>query len=708
VTRPPHLLFLVLLGAVALAAYTSSFNADLVQDSKARVLEDPRVRDVTADNVRHILTEDYWWPLTNSGLYRPVTTASYLFNYAVLGNGVRPQGYHWVNFLVHFVNATLVYLLAQALFARAAPAFFTAALFAVHPAGVETITNVAGRPDLLAASFVLGGLLIYLGATRNGRDLEWRPALGVALAGFLGCLCKENAAVLLPLIVVLDLSRSSAPWRLRARGYLWLAFAILAWLCLRQLVLGTLTVPRIPFVDNPLAGADFWTAKMTAFKVLGRSLWLLFWPRTLSCDYSYDQIPLVSWRFARLEDLEAVAALAVVLGALAGTVYLRRRNQTAFFFVAFVFVTILPTSNLVVPIGTIMAERFLYLPIVGYVACLVALIDAVCRWSIPVRADGPGRSFHRNEWLATAILTVVLLGYAGRTYARNGDWTSELELWRSAVLTSPNSYKPHLALAYLLYREDPARNIDVAIREAETAAAIIDRRALPAIDVPLEIFAHLGAYYSTKGDQLRRPTPDGSFVTSEQSRPWYEKAVAELTRAVAIDSALNEAHHREQRQRGRRLSEIPEVSNHDLYDHLGMAESRLGRYRKAIEAWNHLLRLAPTRVDVHVKVAAALRLDGRNPEALVALHESWLLDRQNAEIPKMLVTVYQESDVRGCAIRLVDGRPELNPLCAAVEGHRCQASRALVRLFEESKQFVSAEWMRRRTIEEQHCRVPGS
>ena len=51
-----------------------------------------------------------------TGLYRPLSTFSYLLNYAIFGNGPLPAGYHWVNFALHAVNIALVYLLGLLLF----------------------------------------------------------------------------------------------------------------------------------------------------------------------------------------------------------------------------------------------------------------------------------------------------------------------------------------------------------------------------------------------------------------------------------------------------------------------------------------------------------------------------------------------------------------------------------------------------------------
>jgi len=79
-------------------------------------------------------------------MYRPVTTLSYLFNYATVGNSNHPAGYHWVNFFLHAVNVLFVFALVcacQAGRARAfRTAFFVALLWSVHPALTESVTTL--------------------------------------------------------------------------------------------------------------------------------------------------------------------------------------------------------------------------------------------------------------------------------------------------------------------------------------------------------------------------------------------------------------------------------------------------------------------------------------------------------------------------------------------------------------------------------------
>ena len=235
-----------------------------------------------------------------------------------------------------------------------------AALWGVHPLLTESITNIVGRADLLAAFGVLAGLLCYVkSATALGRrKLLWMAAMLIAQA--VGIFSKENAAVLPGIMLLYDLTwRRRAAWRERLLTYSAVALPLAAFFCLRA------TMPMhilARFGDNPLMGAGFWTARLTAIKVIGKYLWLFVWPARLSADYSYNAVPLFGWQPVDWEDAKALIALAVCLGAVLLAVRWYRTRKPLFFFLAFFFVALAPASNLAILIGSIMAERFVYLP----------------------------------------------------------------------------------------------------------------------------------------------------------------------------------------------------------------------------------------------------------------------------------------------------------------------------------------------------------
>src|SRR5258708_5016437 len=125
--------------ALTLLAYSNSFHAGMVLDSKALLLQDPRVHAATGQNLSLILAHSSSWPIGENGTYRPLTTLSYLFNYAILGDGDQPEGYHWVNLLLHIGNVLLVLALGRMLLGHLGPSALLAVLWAVHPASPESV-----------------------------------------------------------------------------------------------------------------------------------------------------------------------------------------------------------------------------------------------------------------------------------------------------------------------------------------------------------------------------------------------------------------------------------------------------------------------------------------------------------------------------------------------------------------------------------------
>jgi hypothetical protein len=79
---------------LALLAYSNYFQGALVFDNASIIGKDTRIREATVQNVRLILTENYWYGRFETNLYRPATTLSFLFNYAILGSGANPESYH--------------------------------------------------------------------------------------------------------------------------------------------------------------------------------------------------------------------------------------------------------------------------------------------------------------------------------------------------------------------------------------------------------------------------------------------------------------------------------------------------------------------------------------------------------------------------------------------------------------------------------------
>jgi hypothetical protein len=654
------------LWALSLLAYANSFRSGLVFDNYFAIGHDARIQQVTLANARLILTQDYWYKNSASSLYRPFTTFSYLFNYAILGNGASPAGYHWVNFALHAVNIALVYLLGWLLLEEFWPAFAMAAVWAVHPILTESVTNIVGRADLLGAFGVLAGLLCYARSVALGgrRAVPWLFAL--LAAATIAVFSKESGVVILAAVFLYDIAFCrGAIGRRRVPGYLAVALPLAVFLLVRNQVLSRLPVPEIPFTDNPLVGADFWTARLTAVKVLGRYLWLLLWPDRLSCDYSYNQIPLVTWRFDNWEDGKALLALLVCAGAAVLALACYRRSKPVFFFIAFFFAALAPTANLVMPIGTIMAERFLYLPSIGFAGCLV--------W-----AGWAGYRHFGTRWpaarvVALAALALVCLGLSARTFARNADWLDERSLWASAARFCPASYKVHQHVAAAL-AGPPAPAWDAALAEIARALAILE--PLPDERKVAAVYATAGADYREKGDSLG----------NSGGAAWYRKSLDVLLAGQRVDLAWNRETARRNSLQGKTLA-ITGWS--PLYLELGRTYRILGESQKALDAFARGRWIDP-RAEFFHEIAATYRDVGNPEQAAITLLEGVTMDVGGQALAAEVVDLYRQTAPASCALTGSGSSAALNFACPLVRNQLCAAGRDAAILYHQRQQESEA------------------
>jgi protein O-mannosyl-transferase len=677
--RFPNLCAAALLSAVTLAAFSNSFATGFVFDSKQILLQDPRIRQATAENIGLIFQHTYWWPYGEAGLYRPFTTLSYLWNYAILGNRENPAGYHWVNFLLHTANVWLVYLLASRLLRRYWPAMFLAVLWAVHPLLTESVTNLVGRADLFAGTAVLGGLWIYLKSAEasGGRRLGWLLAL--AIVATLGFFAKESAVVLIGAIALFEFTWWSD--RKRARALILAGIALLApleaMLYQRAAVLSASPKADFPFTDNPIMGAGFWAGKLTALKVLAHYLWLTIWPLRLSADYSYSQIPIVSgtWR-----DWLAWCAVA---GAAVGIVCLYRVHRTAFFLACFAVVTILPSSNLLFPIGSIMAERFMYLPSIGLVGCLVLAVFAA------------GQRIG-NPRLAPAVLGAIACAFAARTWARNLDWQDDVTLDRATVRSAPLSFKAHKMLAVSLMEADPGdsqidRELDEARQSMELVDSLPDSRNDPAI------YRLAATLYVKKGDGLQAHDSEGRPVNTAASTDAYRRAMAALERQIAILQAIA------RQNPDAAANPAPEFVTPEAGHLLSVIYERLGDTGKAMAAAVQA-RIADPLNPVMYRQLAHVFLDGGHTDDAAAVLMEGMIVTEDMGIRSDLVKLYQSGiDTKGCALQQGPGGPAINPACPMIHAHLCSIAVDSIRVRLATGRKDIAEQLRRSFVNDYGC-----
>jgi tetratricopeptide (TPR) repeat protein len=533
------------------------------------------------------------------------------------------------------------------------PAVFVAAVWAVHPVLTESVTNMVGRADLLAGMSLLSGFWMYLKSAETQGRRRWAWLAGLMGVTTVGVFSKESAVTVVGVMALYELTW----WKENRRGRALLLGCLAVWPALeamwyvRTAVFAKLLTPEFPFWDNPLAGAGFWTAKLTAIKVMARYLGLLVWPAHLSCDYSYAQIPLATG------SPQDWLAWTVVAAVAAAALLMFRFNRAVFFVAGLALVTFLPTSNLLFPIGTIMAERFLYLPSIALAVCLVLALYAVGR------RTGLAR-------LAPVTLCLIVAAFTARTWARNSDWRDDLSLMTAAAETSPNSYKSHRALAAALYDSDTSHaNIDRAIAEAGKSIAILD--SVPDWRNNAETYRQASSYYVTKGDLLAAP----------ESLRAYQHALDLLLRSKTIVSAAYEHLAATERARGREAPPADQARLADLERSISDTRLRLKDPSQALDAAATALELDPLNAQTYRQLSNSFLANGRADEAAVALIEGTIVT-SDLSLRQDLLALYRRGlDSKGCATVPGPNGPAFNGSCAIVRQHTCNAVAVTIPLY---------------------------
>ena len=231
-----HLALLVLLSA-AFLIYAPSLSGDFVIDDIPFIKDNPYIRDFS--HIARFFTKGVWensaLEVNNVSIYRPMNLIPMLLNHAMWGNN--PVGYHVFLLLLHLANTCLVYVLIRKLVVGSAmAATIGAALFALHPARVESVAWISGGIDPLVTFFLLGAMLAHLSfVDSSNTKKEWRY-LALSLLCFQLALWSKEVAIVFPLIAVAYglTYRKKIPWPTISLY----ALLIVVYLVARSLVLG--------------------------------------------------------------------------------------------------------------------------------------------------------------------------------------------------------------------------------------------------------------------------------------------------------------------------------------------------------------------------------------------------------------------------------------------------------------------------------------
>jgi hypothetical protein len=441
---------------LALAASLGSIVNEFTYDDRYIIELNPVMRSL--HGWWRVFQSSYWPKEWGGDGYRPLTILAFKIQWAI--GGGRPVVFHAANIALYALVSVLVFFIARRILPLWA-ACVVAALFAAHPVHVEAVANVVGQSELIVASLLLGATLLYLRDRQRG---ELRPGTlaSIVLLYVAACFSKEHGIVLPALLLACELTVVTDPATLRARLltqrwlYLSLAVVAISFVMVRSTVLSDHALagfqPFTPFASLHISRRD---RILTALGVVPQWVRLLYWPAHLSSEYGPPDIEIAQgFAFTQLPGL-------IVLASILGVGFVARRRQPVIAFgVALACITLLPSSNFVLPAGILLAERTLFLPSVGamiIVGAVVAYAESVARRRHAIRSFAIAGGVVCSALIAAGIV---------RSERRARIWHDSETLFRQAVIDAPNAYRAHFMLGAWAFEHKRQREGERELRRS--------------------------------------------------------------------------------------------------------------------------------------------------------------------------------------------------------------------------------------------------
>ena len=651
------MLLAALIGAT-LWSYRPALDAEFIRfDDSAYIQTNPPVATgLRLENVR--------WALTGyqSSNWHPITWISHMIDVEVFG--LEPRGHHAVNVVLHLLNVALLFVVLRRLTNDAAPSLFVAALFALHPANVESVAWIAQRKTLLSTLFALLSIGSYASYARGGgRSRYVASVLCLALS-----LMSKGMFVTLPFgLLLLDywpLRRAAfetAPGRAITpaallRGW-WkllpekVPFALLA--VAASII--TLDAQRdsMSTVDNYSIAARLGNVALSYVEYVHT----LFAPFHLAVFYPLDPEGLTP----RL----VFACLAVLLATTVGFVWLGLRRRYLLVGWLWFLGTLVPVIGLVQVGMQSMADRYVYVPY----------------WGLGVALAWAAQDLLRSRPAATAlrtaigVVTVLLLaGLALLTHRQSETWHDEIGLFEHTLANTEHNWLAHGALAERYFaRSDFPKAIEHCQEAAKynrdmgtvrsTWGLALYETGFP--DLALEQFElavtqdpdnpvgfmNLGWIYTERGlyDLALARLANAARLTDHATPAATRKTIfANWASALAKTRRLQEA-----REKFGLALEI-EPNEAALLRDAARVDLRLREPDAAIERLRRVLAADPADADAAYLLASALALRGDSAEAASHFERALASNPRQAVVTIDLARTLAGEDRRDEAIALLD------------------------------------------------------
>src|SRR3989338_4505168 len=632
-TKSYHLISISLILLISIAIYSNTLKNGFVYDDEFTIVNNTLIKNFS--NISKLFTKEYFTTSAEMS-YRPVVTSTYFIDYALYG--LKPWGYHLTNLILHAINGVILYIFLTLLITHHSSLItLISLLFITHPVLTEAVNAISFREDLLCFLFFISALILYISLKAQSSKLKATTFSYIlsCLFYFLALLSKEMA-ITFPLIIILyewvygkkiELSpaflslqkgspQTSPPLqkgRVRV-GYFFNPYIIgyiaitIAYLCI-----------RFYLFKNPIEETlHAWLLSerlITLPYLILKYIVLLIAPVSLSADYVIAPVQsLISLKFiipfiivSLLVSVSVNSVRASKTQSPVTSHQLPNPPQSPFtkgglrgiivFGIFFFLITLLPVDN-IIPIVNPFAERYLYLPSVGFAIIIGSILSC-----LPVRSTQTGLMAH-SSWRVThhssliahcSLLIIIISLYSFAVIQRNKIWLYYYSLWSDSIIKMPESSRAHTGIGIVYLKQG---RLNEAMQENLTALKLSSDN--------VDAHINLGNIYFSQG---RLSESLQEYLSTLKLSPDNVDAHINLGNIYFTQGLLNES-----------LQEFLTALNLNPDDiviryNLGNVYLKQGRIEGAIQEYLNVLKLKPDNAQVHYNLGIAYIAKGLKDEA---------------------------------------------------------------------------------------------
>ncbi|OGL44681.1 MAG: hypothetical protein A2161_16170 [Candidatus Schekmanbacteria bacterium RBG_13_48_7] len=621
---PIYIFAVVILTA---AVYSNTIHAGFVYDDYFYIVNNPLLQSTSM--LKELLTSEYARGYRETAVYRPVANLTYFLNIFI--GGMKPHEFHVFNVLLHVIVTVMVFIIAYLLFSSRTAAFIAALCFGLHPVHTESVAWIVGRTELLAALFVLLAFFFYV---------RQEPAFKISkmifsLVFYLMALFSKENAVILPLIIIaydyiVKRIKISVLFKQFFKYYFPYFIMVLVWILVRWVIIGYI-VPSGGF--RSAGNMNIIERFVTIIRVLGYYVFLQLFPFNLCVDYDFRiESSLLSGSF--------LISCFILLCCVLYIILYRKKNPEPVFLMLWFFIALVPVSN-VIPIGEIVAERFLYLPSVGFHVLLGVLSARLIS----------SRKSTVKRIVASFLIAGLFSGYFYLTFSRNKVWFDSKSLWLNVLKNSPEKTRTQVGIGSVYMEEG---DLDKAEKHFQRAIKLNNNVLGVA-----RAWLNCGQIYQDKKqfDDAMNCYEETIKIAPNLYRA-YNNLGAVYLAIKQPDKAIIQ------------LSEAIKLEKYDpgVYQNLGNAYQQMGNFQEAITVYEKALNLANQNEEIRMNMVYAMNnwassfLSNGNFDEAISRYKQAISINPNFEGSYLnLAVVYMRMNKPDQAINLLNSLLNLQP-----------------------------------------------